>query len=562
MLQERFKSETEKIFLASLEDALTIIVGKLNLFTNESDIKRLTAVKKLIDQEINALYSGLVIPIQEDMQGFAKISHEGLFTALNTATGVGYAYASLPKGTIKEIISMKEIHLVGDKGYTLTELFDNAKRAHINNYKQIIAGGLASNDGHRNIAKRLKDANARATTNMTALVHTAISSARDKADQKAYNDFDDVITGWKSIAVLDSRTSLHCAGLDGRMYYKKQGYPKYEDIPNRPPRHFRCRSRLVAQTDFKTETTRAQNGDKKGQVSSKTKFNEWFSSQSADFQRNYLGKGRYELYKSGKLQIKDFVDIKTGEKFTIQEIRDKFVGAKKTVVKPKIKDIPIVDLGHGKKFNDYLKGIKKEALLVIDKLPKPYEIKSKGSSRGSYYLDGKKLTSEGTMGSLISRDIDGTRTFLHEYGHHIDYTSHKLAGQGLTMQTSLNKEFLEARRLDIEHLKDKFKGKKMFIELKDRWKGKEEMRGMSDIFDSLSLGKFYDKYGMPGHGSRYYNAKSKSKRIHNQSKQQTETFAQLFEAYATNGKAWEEALKFYPNQARIFIGTIEEVLNG
>jgi len=240
MLQERYKSETEKIFIASLKDALEIISGKLSTSEDLTQLKRLNAIKRLVEQEIGKLYQSLKLPIQQDMQGFAEISHQTIFDALNKETGLGYAFAALPKDTMKEIISMNEIRLVGDKAYTLKEMFNGASNAQINRYKQIISGGLASNDGYRSITKRLKDANAKATTDVFAIVHTAISSARDKADAKAFKQFDDVITHWESVSVLDSRTSLLCAGLDGRKYYKKKGYPTYDSIPNRPPRHFRC----------------------------------------------------------------------------------------------------------------------------------------------------------------------------------------------------------------------------------------------------------------------------------------------------------------------------------
>ena len=126
------------------------------------------------------------------------------------------------------------------------------------------------------------------------------------------------------------------------------------------------------------------------------------------------------------------------------------------------------------------------------------------------------------------------------------------------IQTSMNKEFIEARKLDIGHIKTKLKGQPLFETLSKRWKGKEGMKGMSDIFDSLSLGKFHDKYNMPGHGSRYYNAKSGVRKKHNKSKQQSEIFAQLFEAWASNGESWKEALEFFPNQSK----ELERIMKG
>ena len=186
--------------------------------------------------------------------------------------------------------------------------------------------------------------------------------------------------------------------------------------------------------------------------------------------------------------------------------------------------------------------------MVIDKLPKPYEIKDKGVKKGSYYLADKKVT-DGKTGSLISRKEHGQRTFLHEYGHHIDYNISKNSGNGVfIIQRSMDKDFAEARKQDIAHLKDKFKNENMFKILSEKWKGKVEYSGASDIFDSIAGGTFYRDYGMSGHGVKYY--KSTENKM-------AETFAQLFEGYTNGGKTWDNILEHYPNQAKLF----EEIIN-
>lgn len=438
MLQERYKSGTMKIFIESLNDALETVTGKLVGMESHEEAKRLVTIKKLIENEINSLYGKLVEPIQDDMKGFAEIEYESMFNAINENTQLGYAFAGLPKATMKEIIKLDEVIAMGDRAYTIKELFDNAKSAQVNRYKQIIAGGLASNSGYGAITKRLKDANAKATTDMSAIVHTAISSARDKADQKAYKDFDDVITGWESVSVLDSRTSLQCASLDGRMYYKKKGYPNYTDIPNRPPRHFRCRSRLVPRTDIKTKTTRAENGDEKGQISAKTKFEEWFGNQSEDFKLNYLGKSRYELYSTGRLKIKDFVDIKTGETFTLAQIREKFVGTtpvvtpKPKVTKPKktpgeAKFVPVKTTREGE---DRLR-----ALGVPS-------VKLQGLKGSLLNTVVKAFEDEHRLSPLKLRSI---RTYQQKRGALATYSNHR-------KEVSINKQFLKPETFSAEKI--------------------------------------------------------------------------------------------------------------
>lgn len=40
-----------------------------------------------------------------------------------------------------------------------------------------------------------------------------------------------------------------------------------------------------------------------GYVSKDTTFEKWFRSKSATFQESYLGKGRYQLFKDGRLHL-------------------------------------------------------------------------------------------------------------------------------------------------------------------------------------------------------------------------------------------------------------------
>ena len=321
MLQERFKSKAEKAYITALDDAMTIILGKLARIESVDEIKRLNALKTLIEKEISGLYEDIKPYVKEDMTDFAQFDYKTQFNFINDTAKLGYTFAALPKDTIKQVINFDGVLLLSGKRYTLNELFDNVGYAQIEKYKQIISGGLAANDGYSNIAKSLKEAGAEATLNMRSLVQTAIGEARDRANIYTYDEvFADVIIGWKSVATLDSRTSYQCAALDGQKYMK----PKYSysTIPNRPPRHFNCRSKLRPITTMDTVTERPENGDETGQVKSNVKFEQWFPTQSEKFQKEYLGEARYKLYKEERLSIKSFVDVKDGKLFTIKEIKE------------------------------------------------------------------------------------------------------------------------------------------------------------------------------------------------------------------------------------------------
>lgn len=133
----------------------------------------------------------------------------------------------------------------------------------------------------------------------------------------------------KDVATLDGRTSLGCAAKDGRIQQIGEGHQK-------PPYHRRCRTvqigcdkegdiegvrPFVADNRPVKNIPKDQRDGKIGQVDANTTYKEWFARQDDTFQRNLLGKTRFELYKSGEFPIDKFVDPLSGKKFTIAELR-------------------------------------------------------------------------------------------------------------------------------------------------------------------------------------------------------------------------------------------------
>jgi hypothetical protein len=58
-----------------------------------------------------------------------------------------------------------------------------------------------------------------------------------------------------------------------------------------------------------------------GQVSAGTNFDKWLSQKDKSFQEQYLGKGRYDLYKSGKITLSDLVN-QQGEVLSVKELKN------------------------------------------------------------------------------------------------------------------------------------------------------------------------------------------------------------------------------------------------
>jgi hypothetical protein len=67
--------------------------------------------------------------------------------------------------------------------------------------------------------------------------------------------------------------------------------------------------------------------DYKGLVA-KQSYNKWLQDRPESFQRKVLGAGKYELYKSGKLNLHEMIDQK-GNPLSVQQLRDKINAEKR-----------------------------------------------------------------------------------------------------------------------------------------------------------------------------------------------------------------------------------------
>lgn len=123
-------------------------------------------------------------------------------------------------------------------------------------------------------------------------------------------------THMKLVATLDSRTTLVCAANDSKVWEIN------DPAMPRPPLHYNCRSILVGtDADGRVLGKRPfKNDDEVGQIDANTSFKQWFASQDAAFQEEWLGTARYKMYKDGKYSIDKFIDP-LGKKYTLEELK-------------------------------------------------------------------------------------------------------------------------------------------------------------------------------------------------------------------------------------------------
>lgn len=238
----------------------------------------------------------------------------------------GLTLDPLPRLPIKQIEQIAKSKVLGKT--TLQQLggIKNAlvKKARVALGKVVAAGGSVQKAGN---VLRETFGLSRDRANITA--RTAMLDSAMKARDEAYKRNEDAIESYTFLATLDSRTCPIC-GLWDNTTEKERG-----DLPT-PPLHPRCRCfirpntkttesvqrpaifeqerRTVNHRDGST-STKFTNTDV-GTVSDKTSYQQFFKKQPAAWQREVLGKTRYELLRDGKIKFDDLV----GGTFTNQRI--------------------------------------------------------------------------------------------------------------------------------------------------------------------------------------------------------------------------------------------------
>lgn len=196
----------------------------------------------------------------------------------------------------------------------------------------------------------------KAFRNIESVILTLTNGIQNEAKQALYEANSDIIKDELFVATLDVGTTFECASNDGEKFKRGKGPI--------PPLHFRCRSLRVPYInpdnlrnrgfDSSTERQLLQEYTKNanipivksrndlpfgyktkydsyarrrtrqlvGQVPAKTNFNKWLGNQTKEFQDDYLGPTRGEMFRRGDITLDKFV-ARNGDVLTLDQLRKK-----------------------------------------------------------------------------------------------------------------------------------------------------------------------------------------------------------------------------------------------
>lgn len=245
------------------------------------------------------------------------------------------------------------------QGRLLKEWAESASRADLARIKQQIRIGMVQGESARDIAARVfgvKGAMALTRHQAEAVTRTVINGVSNAAQQEFLSENADLLEGEVFVATLDARTTLVCAGQDGKMYPVGKGPI--------PPLHVNCRSirvgtidgQVVGERPFKAGTeqqmlreygeqyglkglksrddlprghkssfdafSRKRMRELTGQVPAHTSYQEWLSKQPPDIQDDILGPTRGKLFRDGGLPLDKFTS-REGDELTIDQLRER-----------------------------------------------------------------------------------------------------------------------------------------------------------------------------------------------------------------------------------------------
>ncbi|HEY0171604.1 MAG TPA: phage minor head protein [Pyrinomonadaceae bacterium] len=169
-------------------------------------------------------------------------------------------------------------------GSPLATLLNEAGRRAGERARLALVSGVAEGASADVIARRFRDAFGGGMARALTIARTETLHSYREAAREVYRASSDVLSGWTWTASLSRRTCAMCLAMHGQVFR----------VEERLESHPCCRCVQVPLV-----TGGDESGIKTGEA--------WLEAQAEEIQRAVLGDAKYELFKSGRLKLRDLV---------------------------------------------------------------------------------------------------------------------------------------------------------------------------------------------------------------------------------------------------------------
>ena len=302
------------------------------------------------NKSVNALNRALTL---ETRKTYRKIYRNGISELKALANTSSKFHNSTLKQSLGKVYrskvytGLKVNDLIINSAGTYSEQIASISLSQQRRIKDVVKKGMIENLAVNKIAKNVGSSIDLPSAQLKTLSRTAITETSSNVSNATYKLNEDVIDGYQYVATLDSRTSLICGRLDGKVF-------RLDDNRGvRPPQHFNCRSTTVpivkSYEDLRdTKSSRiskrrlqriskSKRASFDGQVPSEINYEKFLSQQDDNFKLAVLGnKRRVEIYNTGKLKFTQF-STRDGQLVSVGRLEELLNGVK---VKPIVKVSP------------------------------------------------------------------------------------------------------------------------------------------------------------------------------------------------------------------------------
>ena len=265
------------------------------------------------DAVIRSYYDNVKGVSIDSTTSIAQVAASNTLTSLAVATAHQVEISSLP--TIQYLETLAGDTLI--QGATQKAWWDRQTLDTQFKFKSAMRQGLVANESPSKTVSRIKDVLNTSKFNAETLTRTSAQSVANKARDQMMKDNSDIISAQELVSALDRRTCPKCGAMDGKRW-TLDGKPIGHSMAFiLAPIHFVCRCCLIPvikpfdQLGIDLNNIPDQSrASVDGQVTDKT-FQEWLKrkdSTDKSYADTVLGKGRAELWRSGKITFDQLIN--------------------------------------------------------------------------------------------------------------------------------------------------------------------------------------------------------------------------------------------------------------
>lgn len=295
---------------------------------------RLDELLKVVTSSTRATYRLVEVKMAREIRDIADVESTWTASAINATVHAEFAGAGLTLGLLETLSSDLLIQGAASKEWWGRQAAGLAEK-----FADEMRKGIALGEPNGELIKRVRGTKTVrglmdiSRSSAERLVRASVQAAANAGREATYAKNDDLIAAVRWHATLDTRTTPMCLVRDGLRYTPVDHEPIDHDVPwlEGPGKlHWGCRStsipvlkswrELGIDADEIPRTTRASMD---GQVPDDTTFESWLKKQSEARQDTVLGAGKADLWRSGKIELRDLLD-QNGRPLTLDQLRAKY----------------------------------------------------------------------------------------------------------------------------------------------------------------------------------------------------------------------------------------------